>query len=91
MSGKWTAVALMVALLISLVNVAMFVRQSSNPVRPANVEGVLAKDWLKDRQFKKAVEELADDVVEGKDYLDKAAVEQVIESCVVRVGGKITC
>ena len=71
MSGKWTAVVLTVALLISLANVAMFVRQSSNPVRPFNVDGVLAKDWLKDPQFRKAVEYLADAVVEGKDYLDK--------------------
>jgi hypothetical protein len=91
MSGKWTAVVLTVALLISLANVAMFVRQSSNPVRPVNVDGVLAKDWLKDPQFRKAVEYLADAVVEGKDYLDKDEVERVIESCAVRGGGKINC
>jgi hypothetical protein len=91
MSGKWTAVVLTVALLISLANVAMFVRQSSNPVRPVNVDGVLAKDWLKDPQFRKAVEYLADAVVEGKDYLDKDEVERAIESCAVRGGGKINC
>jgi hypothetical protein len=52
---------------------------------------VLAKDWLKDPQFKKAVESIADGVVEGKDYLDQAGVENVIENCVVQVRGKISC
>jgi hypothetical protein len=91
MSGKWTAVVLTGSLLISLLNVVIFVRQLSNPVRPVNVDGMLAKDWLKDPQFKKAVEHIADGVVEGKDYLDKGEVEGVIESCVVQVRGKISC
>ena len=52
---------------------------------------MLAKDWLKDPQFKKAVENIADDVVEGKDYLDKQEVEALIESCAVRVSGKVSC
>jgi hypothetical protein len=90
MSVKWTAVVLAVSVLTSLLNVAIFVRQLSNPIRP-NVEGVLAKDWLKDLQFKKAVQFIADGVVEGKDYLDQAGVEGVIESCVVQVRGKISC
>jgi hypothetical protein len=91
MSGKWTAAVLAVSLLTSLLNVAIFVRQLSSPIRPVNVEGVLAKDWLKDPQFTKAVESIADGVVEGKDYLDQAGVEGVIESCVVQVRGKISC
>jgi hypothetical protein len=85
------AAVLVVSLLTSLLNIAIFVRQLSHPIRPVNVEGVLAKDWLKDPQFKKAVESIADEVVEGKDYLDQAGVESAIESCVVQVRGKISC
>jgi len=91
MSGKWITAVLTISLLTSLLNVAIFARQLSKPVRPVNVEGVLAKDWLKDPQFKKAVESIADDVAEGKDYLDQAGVQGVIESCVVQVRGKISC
>jgi hypothetical protein len=91
MSGKSTAAVLSIALLTSLLNSAMFVYQLSHPVRPVNVNGMLAKDWVKDPQFKKAVETIADAVVEGKDYLDKGEVEALIENCVVQVRGKIAC
>jgi hypothetical protein len=91
MSGKWTAAVLSVALLTSLLNIAMFVHQLSTPVLPVNVKGMLAKDWVKDPQFKKAVETIADGVVDGKDYLDKGEVEALIESCAVQVRGKIAC
>jgi hypothetical protein len=52
MSGKWTAAVLSIAVLTSLLNSAMFVYQLSHPVRPVNVNGMLAKDWVKDPQFK---------------------------------------
>jgi hypothetical protein len=91
MSSKWATLVLTVSLLTSLLNVAIFVRLSFNPARPVNVEGVLAKDWLKDPQFKKAVESIADDVVEGKDYLDQAGVESVIGNCVVQVNAGTPC
>ena len=91
MPSRLIAAALVICLVTSLLNVAIFVRQVYNPIRSVNVEGVLAKDWLKDRQFKKAVEEIAESVVEGKAYLDEADVTSAIESCVVRVGGKIKC
>jgi hypothetical protein len=90
MSGKWIALVLTVSVFTSLLNVAIFVRRQSTPVRPVNVEGMLAKDWMKDPQFKKAVESIADGVIEGKDYLDKGDVEGVIENCVVQ-RGKISC
>jgi len=69
----------------------VFVHQLSNPARPINVVGMRAKDWQSDPQFKKAVEGIAEGVVEDKEYLDREEVENLIKSCVVRVGGKISC
>ena len=91
MSSKWIIAALTVCLVTSALNILMFVHQFYNPRRPVGVAGMSAKDWQNDRQFKKAVESIADSVVEGKEYLDQAEVESIIQNCVVRVGGKISC
>jgi hypothetical protein len=37
------------------------------------------------------VERIMPEFVEGKDYLDKQEVEALIESCSVRVSGKVSC
>jgi hypothetical protein len=90
MSNRLIVAALMVCLATSVLNIAILLRQEYKPIRPVNVDGVLAKDWLKAKQFKKAVEEIAGDVVDGYDHLDKEDVEKLIESCTVRAG-RITC
>lgn len=78
--------------------------QLANPPRPVNVKGMTAKDWGSDKQFKKAVETIAEDAVStnglseedvkevvGKlGYLDEDEVKELIKGCVA-TRGRIEC
>jgi hypothetical protein len=90
MSNRWVTLALIACLATSILNIVILVSQLTHSPRPVKVPGMTAKDWASDPQFKRAVEKIADEVVEGKDYLDRSEVESLIESCGVR-SGKISC
>jgi len=80
MANKGIVAALGVCLAISLMNSGVLVYQFAKPIRV-----MTAKDWLSDKQFKKAVQSIA----EGYGYLDEQDVKEMLERCIVR--GKIGC
>lgn len=79
MSNNWIVPTLAVCLVTSLLNSAVLVYQYANPPRPVNIKGMIAKDWLSDRQFKKAVESIADNAISDKGYLDEDEVKEAVE------------
>jgi hypothetical protein len=82
---KWVAAAFSVALLATLANSAMLVRQI---VAPAPTHPVYAaKDLQKDHEFKKAVESIA----QSQGYVDESDVASIIEGCKAIVGGRLKC
>jgi len=82
---KWVAAAFSVALLATVANAAMLIRQI---VAPAATHPVyVAKDLQKDREFKKAVESIAED----QGYVDESAVTSIIEGCKAIAGGRLKC
>ena len=90
MSNKWIVAALGICLATSLLNLGILVHQLANPSRPVNVKGMTAKDWVSDKQFKKAVESIAEDIVSSNGYLDEDEVKELINRCVA-TRGRIEC
>ncbi|MDI3562540.1 hypothetical protein [Bradyrhizobium sp. Arg816] len=74
MSSKWIVP---VCLVISLLNSGVLIYQYVNPA--INVKGMTAKSWLTDKQFKKAVENIAADEVSSKGFLDEDEVKELVE------------
>jgi hypothetical protein len=81
---RWVAAVLLVALSLTVANAAMLFRQI---VVPAPHPVYVAKDLQKDREFKKAVESIAED----QGYLDESAVTSIIEGCKAVAGGRLKC
>jgi hypothetical protein len=66
-SSKLLVVAFVVAALTTLANAAMLICQWAAPAQPIYV----AKELVKNREFKKAVETIAEDVARSQDYVDE--------------------
>jgi predicted GTPase len=86
-TSKWTMAILAVAVFVTLANAAMLVRQIVAPVHPVYV----AKELQKDREFKKAVESIAESVAQSQDYVDESDVNSIVERCRAIVGGRLKC
>lgn len=84
--SKWTMVVLAVAVFVTLTNAAMLIRQIVAPAHPVYV----AKELQKDREFKKAVESIAESVAQSQDYVDESDVTSIVERCRA-VGGRLKC
>ncbi|QOZ69142.1 hypothetical protein SAMN05192541_109296 [Bradyrhizobium arachidis] len=84
---KWVLTVLAVAVVITLANAAMLARQIVAPAHPLYV----AKELQKDREFKKAVESIAEGVAQSQDYVDEAEVIAIVERCRAIVGGRLKC
>ncbi|NOJ46049.1 hypothetical protein [Bradyrhizobium archetypum] len=86
-TSKWIMAVLAVAVFVTLANAAMLVRQIVAPARPVYV----AKELQKDREFKKAVENIAEGVAQSQDYVDESDVTSIVERCRAIVGGHLKC
>jgi hypothetical protein len=95
MSSKWIVLSLGVFLTTSFLNLCVLAYHLANPPHPVNIKGMTAKAWTSDREFKKAVESIAESTAEstiaGMGYHDEDEVQELIKKCVVRTGGKISC
>jgi hypothetical protein len=84
----WIVAALSIAVLTTVANTAMLVRQVMTPP-PHPIYA--AKELQKDSQFKKAVESIAQSVAQSQGYVDEGEVSSIIEGCKAVAGGKLKC
>jgi hypothetical protein len=75
------------SLLTTAANLGISIYYFTVPPAPAPALTLKSKDLVKDREFKKAVESIAN----GQGFLGESDVETLIEQCRVLVGGKISC
>ena len=75
MSSKGIVTALGVCLATSLISSGVLMYQLANPPRPVNVTGMTEKDWISDKQFKRAVEI----IVQRYGYLDEDDVKKLVK------------
>lgn len=91
MSPKYLVAICAISLVVSMASLGMTLVQIYFPSRPVSVPAVAQKEWEKDKQFKRAVETIAEttaeSVIDGRGYMDQDDVEK----CIIQTNRQLKC